>query len=171
MADTQTNAAAPAETMFSPDDAIETLWVKSFDGEVLGEVLFARMAEQFDDPDHRHKMQVLSTLERRTKEMMVAPLERAGLSTEPAAKTIAEAESLAEALTGVAWADFIGSFEPITSQYAAMYARIGELNPDEQANADLLVAHELALRDFGRLELDGKVDDSLAAITALPHLQ
>ena len=142
-----------------------------FDGEVLGEILFARMAEHFDDPGHRHKMQVLSTMERRTKEMMVAPLQRAGLTTEPDAKTIAEAESLAEALADVAWSDFIGSFEPITSQYVAMYARIGQLNPDERATADLLVAHELALRDFGRLELEGKGDDSLAAIMALPHLQ
>jgi hypothetical protein len=173
MADTQTNAAASPETemMFSPDDAIETLWVKTFDGEVLGEVLFARMAEQFDDPDQRHKMQVLSTMERRTKEMLVAPLQRAGLPTESKAATIAEAESLAEALADVSWTDFIGSFEPITSQYAAMYARIGELNPDERATADLLVAHELALRDFGRIECEGKGDDSLAAVTALPHLQ
>ena len=83
MADTQTNAAASAEMMFSPDDAIETLWVKSFDGEVLGEILFARMAEHFDDPGHRHKMQVLSTMERRTKEIMVAPMRRAGLTAEP----------------------------------------------------------------------------------------
>jgi len=50
-------------------------------------------------------------------------------------------------------------------------ARIGQLNADERATADLLVAHELALRDFGRLELEGKGDDSLAAIMALPHLQ
>jgi hypothetical protein len=171
MADTKTNAVASAEMMFGPDDAIETLWVKSFDGEVLGEILFARMAEHFDDPGHRHKMQVLSTMERRTKEMMVAPLQRAGLTTEPDAKTIAEAESLAEALADVAWSDFMGSFEPITRQYAAMYARIGQLNPDERATADLLVAHELALRDFGRLELEGKGDDSLATIMALPHLQ
>jgi hypothetical protein len=171
MVDAQTNAAASVEMMFNPDDAIETLWAKSFDGEVLGEILFARMAEQFDDPGHRHKMQVLSTMERRTKEMMEPPLQRAGLATEPEAKTIAEAESLAEALAGVAWLDFVGSLEPITSQYAAMYARIGELNPDERATADLLVAHELALRDFGRLELEGRGDTSLAAITALPHLQ
>jgi murein L,D-transpeptidase YcbB/YkuD len=181
MADTQINRTEPSETnaetnaeteaMFSPDDAIETLWVKTYEGEVLGETLFARMAEQATDPVQKHKMQVLSTMERRTREMLVEPLQRAGLSTEPDAKTVAEAETLAEAMADVAWSDFISSFEPITSQYAAMYARIGELNPAERATADLLVAHELALRDFGRLELDGKGDDSLRAITALPHLQ
>jgi hypothetical protein len=169
--DTKVNETTPAESMFSPDDAVETLWTKSYDGEVLGEVLFARMAERFDDPAHRHKMQVLSTMERRTKEMLVEPLQRAGLPTGEKATTIAEAEALAQALADVSWSDFLGSFEPITSQYAAMYARIGELNPAERATADLLVAHEHALRDFGRLELEGKGDDSLAVILALPHLQ
>lgn len=170
MADTQIEEAVDAETMYSDDDPIETLWVKTFDGEVLGEVLFARMAERFKDPDHVHKMQALSLLERRTKDALVAPMQRAGLSTEPDAKTIAEAEALAEALAEVAWIDFMGSFEPITTQYAAMYARIGELDPTEQAIADLLVAHEMALQEFARLERAGKGRTSLSAIEALPHL-
>jgi hypothetical protein len=37
--------------------------------------------------------------------------------------------------------------------------------------ADLLVAHELALPDFGRLELTGAAQDSLAAVLALPQLR
>ncbi len=157
--------------MFTADDALETLLIKAYNGEVLGEVLFARLAEQVDDPEHAHKMRVLSTLERRTQEALVAPLERAGLPVEPDANTIAEAESLAEALADVPWPDLMGSFEPVTTQYAAMYARIGELDPSEQATADLLVAHELALRSFGRMELDGNDVDSLAGIAALPHMR
>ena len=116
-------------------------------------------------------MRVLSTLERRTKDALIAPLERAGLSTEPDADTIAEAEALADALADVSWSDFMSSLEPVTTQYAAMYARIGELDPAERATADLLVAHELALRSFGRMELDGDDDGSLAGIAALPHMQ
>jgi hypothetical protein len=170
MADTQIEETVDAETMFCDDDPIEILWVKTFDGEVLGEVLFARMAERFKDPDHVHKMQALSLLERRTKDALVPSMKRAGLSTEPNPKTIAEAEALAEALADVPWLDFMGSFEPITTQYAAMYARIGELNSDEQSIADLLVAHEMALRDFARLERAGEGRKSLNAIEALPHL-
>jgi hypothetical protein len=171
MTEMQTDQTASGEAMFSSDDAIETLWVKTYDGEVLGEVLFARIGERLDDPDHKHKMQVLSTLEGRTKEMLVGAMERAGLGTEAKEKTIAEAEALADALRDASWADFMGSFEPITTQYAAMYARIGELDPAEQATADLLVAHETALRAFGRIELAGEGGDSLAEVTALPHMR
>ena len=39
--------------------------------------------------------------------------------------------------------------------------RIGELDPAEQAASDLLVAHEVALRDFARAELAGDSDTSL----------
>jgi hypothetical protein len=176
MADMQPPEEASTESMFTPDDAIESLWVKAYDGEVIGEVLFARMAERVDGPDRAHKMQVLSTMERRTREEMVTSMERAGLPTEPKPATVAEAEALADALADVSWSDFMASFEPITTQYAAMYARIGELDPAERATADLLVAHEMALREFGRLELAGagagtESGQSLAAIEALPHLQ
>jgi hypothetical protein len=162
--------AGASPPMFSPEDPVETLWIKSYQGEVLGEILFGRMAEQIDDPDHARKLRVLSTLERKTKEAMVASLERAGIPTEPDAETVQAAESLADGMAAVSWSDLVGSLEPVTTQYAAMYARIGELDPSEQATADLLVAHELALRSFGRLEIAGQGAESLVAITALPHL-
>jgi hypothetical protein len=156
--------------MFSPEDPVETLWIKSYQGEVLGEILFGRMAEQVDDPDHARKLRALSTLERKTTEAMVGSLERAGISTEPDPETVQAAESLADGMAAVSWSDLVSSLEPVTTQYAAMYARIGELDPSERATADLLVAHELALRSFGRLEMAGQGEESLVAITALPHL-
>jgi hypothetical protein len=156
--------------MFSPGDPVEELWIKSYQGEVLGEILFGRMAEQTDDPDHARKLRVLSKLERKTKEAMVPSLERAGIPTEPDPDTVQAAEAMADGMGAVSWLELVGSLEPVTTQYAAMYARIGELDPSERATADLLVAHELALRSFGVLELAGDDADSLAAINALPHL-
>jgi hypothetical protein len=156
--------------VFSPQDPVETLWIKSYQGEVLGEILFGRMAELIDDADHARKLRVLSTLERKTKEAMVASLERAGIPTDPDPETVQAAESLADAMAAVSWGDLVSSLEPVTTQYATMYARIGELDPSEQATADLLVAHEMALRSFGRLEMAGQGAESLRAITALPHL-
>jgi hypothetical protein len=41
---------------------------------------------------------------------------------------------------------------------------------EDRAVADLLVAHEEALRDFARRELSGRGEDSLDLITALPHM-
>jgi hypothetical protein len=167
---TATEAGAP-EAIFSPDDPVETLWITSYQGEVLGEIFFGRMADQYDGADQSRKMTVMCTLERKTKEALVPALTRAGVSTEADPETVSGAEGLADAMAGVSWADFMGSLEAITSQYLALYTRIGELDPSEQAAADLLVAHELAIRDFGRKELAGEVDTSLDAVTALLHMR
>jgi hypothetical protein len=97
-------------------------------------------AEQLDDPDHARKMRVLSTMERVTKEALVEPLQRAGISTEPDPEMVAAAESFAEAMAAMSWVELVSSFEPVT--------------------ADLLVAHELALRAFGRLEGSGDGEEN-----------
>jgi hypothetical protein len=170
MTDTQAEPTAP-NSIFSLDEPLGALWIKAYQGEVLGEILFDRIAAQLDDPDHAHKMRVLSTMERKTKEALVAPLERAGISTDPDPETVQAAESLGEALAAVPWLDLVSSFEPVTTQYAAMYAHIGELDPSEQATADLLVAHEMALRNFGRQEVTGNGETSLTDVLSLEHMR
>ena len=60
---------------------------------------------------------------------------------------------------------------PITAQYIPLYQRIGELSPAERETADLLVAHEAALRDFARAEVDGDRATSLEPIKALAHMR
>ena len=39
------------------------LWVKSFQGEVLGEAYFSRMSEMAEAPNEKHKLQALASLE------------------------------------------------------------------------------------------------------------
>ncbi len=41
------------QQIFSPDDPLDVLWVKAYQGEVLGEALFDRMADQIDDEEHK----------------------------------------------------------------------------------------------------------------------
>ncbi|HEY1651967.1 MAG TPA: hypothetical protein VGG09_08825, partial [Acidimicrobiales bacterium] len=171
--DTDTDAEASTqafEQIFSPDDPVDVLWVKAYQGEVLGEALFGRMAELIDDEEHAAKMRVLSELERRTKEAIVPALERAGLSTDPDPESLSTAEALAGA-ADTPWKDLLATFEPITSQFCAMYRRIGELDPAEKQAADLLVAHELALRNFARAEIADNAETSLDQINALAHMR
>ena len=158
------------QQIFSPDDPLDVLWVKAYQGEVLGEALFDRIADQIDDEEHKSKMRVLATLERRTKESIAPALERAGLSTEPDPESLHTAEALSGAAT-TPWKDLLATFEPITSQFCAMYRRIGELDPSESEMSELLVAHELALRNFARAEIAGDTATSLDQITALAHMQ
>jgi hypothetical protein len=119
-------------------------------------------------------MRVLSTMEQVTKEALVAPLQRAGISTEPDPDVVAAAESFAEAMAAMSWIELVSSFEPVTSQYATMYAHIGELDPSEQATSDLLVAlwpsGPLGLWAFGRREGSGRGEESLTEVLALPHM-
>jgi hypothetical protein len=64
----------------------------------------------------------------------------------------------------------MASIGTVTDQFIPLYQRIGELDPSELEAADLLVAHEVALRDFTRAELAGDVGTSLDPVHALGHM-
>jgi hypothetical protein len=163
----------PPPPIFSAEDPLAELWVRAYQGEVLGESLFGGIADQLehDDPEHARKMRVLATLERCTKEATAPALERAGLSTEPDPEMLATATALVPAAAAMTWDDLIKTIEPITAQYIPLYQRIGELSPEERETAGLLVAHEEALRDFALAELAGDVTSSLDPIAALAHMR
>ncbi len=161
----------PDNSVFSPDDDLPTLWVKAYQGEVSGERLFGRLAERTDVADHRDKLEVLRRLEIRTRGAMVPAMEHNQLPVEPDPDVIADAEALADATASLPWSDLLAAFEPITTQFISLYERIGDLARDEDRPvAELLVAHEVALREFARRELSGRSEDSLSLITALPHM-
>ena len=162
---------APPQPLFSPEDGIADLWVKAYQGEVLGEILFGGIAAHLDDPDQAAKMRVLATLESRTREAVGPALERAGLSTDPDPETQATAAALLSGALALTWDDLMATFGPITAQYIPLYQRIGELSPEERETADLLVAHEAALSDFARAEVDGRTTTSLDSIKALAHMR
>ena len=168
--DTDTDTAPP-QPLFSPEDGLADLWVKAYQGEVLGEILFGGIAANLDDPDQAAKMRVLATLEHRTKEAARPALERAGLSTDPDPETEATATALLPGALALTWDDLMATFGPITAQYIPLYQRIGELSPAERETADLLVAHEAALSDFARAEADGHGTTSLDSIKALAHMR
>jgi hypothetical protein len=173
MDDSQLTTDTPApEPVFSADDNLSTLLIKAYQGEVSGEVLFGRLSQRTDDADHRHKLEVLRLLEARTRNAMVPAMERNGLPTDPDPEVEHDAETLADAAASLAWSDLLAAFEPITTQFIDLYQRIGELAAGEdRAVAELLVSHEVALREFGRRELSDRGNDSLDQITALPHMR
>lgn len=166
--ETQSDAAPVLSPIFSPNDPLEVIWVRAYQGEVLGEALFGRMADTCEDADRAAKLRVLSALERRTKEAIAPAMGRAGLSTEPDPEMLTLAEALA---VPIPWEDFLGATEAITQQYIPLYERIGELDPSEREASDLLVAHEAALRAFARAELNGETANSLDQINALAHMR
>jgi hypothetical protein len=152
---------SPIAAALSADDDLATLWVKAYRGEVSGETLFAAMAAITEDPEHRRKWEVLRLLEARTREACVPAMERNGLPTG------ADPEVVKASLS---WEDLLSFFEPITTEFLAVYRRIGEISDADRVESEILVAHEVALREFARRELAGRMNDSLALIEALPYM-
>jgi hypothetical protein len=159
------------DSIFSSEDGLEELWVKAYQGEVLGELLFGGIADGLEDPDQAAAMRALATLERRTKEAVAPALQRAGISTEADPETEALAGALLPGALALSWVELMATIGPITAQYIPLYRRIGELSPAEQEVAGLLVAHEEALRDFSGAEIAGDRARSLQPIMALAHMR
>lgn len=150
----------------------EQLWTESYQGEVLGETLFGVLAERQQDPEHRRQLEVLTLLERATKELAEPLLERRGYPRGDTAATVAQATELADSVADLPWEQFLGSFEAVTKQFLARYEQILELSDDEseRAVAEAYVAHEHALCAFARRALGREAGEPLGEILALPHV-
>lgn len=148
------------------------LWVEAYQGEVIGETLFGRLAEREDDAGKRGKLERLTLLERATKELAEPVIERRGLDPDVAEAQTSGAE-MADSVATMKWADFLGSFEPVTSRFLALYRQLVELATDETERevAEAYVAHEQALMAFVRRERGEEAGEPLAAIDALPHVK
>ena len=150
----------------------DALWVESYLGEVLGERLFGLLAERQVDRGRRGQLEVLATLERATKKLAEPVLERRGFAPVDVEETISEAALLADAVAALPWEQFLGSFQPVISQFLEKYRQLVELAVDEaeRAVAEAYVAHELALATFIRRSLGEEPGEPLEWILALPHV-
>lgn len=148
------------------------LWVESYQGEVLGETLFGLLAQRQTDPLRRHQLEVLTVLERSTKELAEPVFEAGGFARGDTAATFESATRLADTVATMAWEEFLGSFEPVTKQFLAKYLELVELAHDdsERRIAEAYVAHEEALASFARRALGLEEGEPLERILALPHV-
>ena len=148
------------------------LWVESYQGEVLGEALFGSMADREQDPEHRRQLQVLTLLEKATKELAEPVFERRELDVGDTAATLATAKELADALAEISWEEFLGSIEGITVRIPRQVprARRAGYRRLRDGIAEAYVAHEEALACFARRALGSEPGEPLELILALPHV-
>ena len=143
------------------------LWANSYQGEVLGEAYFSHMAEHTTEPVRRAKLEALTALERCTKELLVAPMERLGISTVPD-------QSILDGVASGTNFDYRAMLDTVlvfTAKSLSDYTQLrGLVESRDAAVIDQLIAHELALEVFVRRELAGDIDDSLQPIRALSHV-
>ncbi len=146
--------------------------MESYQGEVLGETVFGWLAEREKNPERLHQLQVLTLLERTTKELAEPVFERRGIERGDTEATVAAAFETASAVAGLPWEDFMAGIVPITVEFLGKYRQLVELAPDdfERQIAEAYVAHEEALASFARRSLGQEAGEPLERILALPHV-
>lgn len=146
------------------------MWREAFEGEALGEALFARLAELQPDEDRQAKVEVLRRLEGSTRDLVRPVLERLGISTEGEAAAAEQGAGFAASAAQQPWETLLSSFESSTAKYAAMYERLLPLVDEQDVpTVEALLAHERALCEFARREVAGD-PTSLDPILGLPHV-
>lgn len=149
----------------------EQLWVESYQGEVLGEALFGLLASRQQDPVRRRQLEVLTVLERATKELAEPVLAARGLTGGDTEATVASATTMADAAARLSWEQLLGSIEPVTVQFLSKYKELVTLSEGaERSVAEAYVAHERALASFARRCLGEEEGEPLERILALPHV-
>jgi hypothetical protein len=148
-----------------------TLWRESYQGEVLGETLFGILAENEQDPDRRHQLEVLTLLETATKGI-AEPLFDRGMDRGDLETTIAAAKQFAEGAMASKWEDFAGAVLAATGTFLEKYHALVEAASDDEEReiAEAYVAHEEALATWARRAMGAEDGDPLEEILALPHV-
>ena len=138
---------------------------KAVDGEMQGEILFAALASAAA-LEHRHKLEALAGLERRTAAEMQELVERYALTVSPA--NAEKALVRAKKYLGMDWREILGEWATWIPKYVDLYDRLAEqARPADAKALNFLAEHERALHDFIALELSGDTDGALARVTAL----
>jgi acyl-CoA reductase-like NAD-dependent aldehyde dehydrogenase len=151
---------------------VAELWAECYQGEVLGETIFGLVADQEPDGLRRHQLEVLTQLERATKELAGPVFERNGYDRGDTDATVASARAGAAAAAQMSWTEFLASIEPVADTFLSKYRELVELvdNEADRAVAEAYVAHELALVEFARRALGAGSGDPIEPILALPHV-
>lgn len=146
-------------------------WTEAYQGEIFGEAIFGGLAAREADPGRRHALEVLTVLERTTKELAEPVLARRGYDVGDIEASLAAGADAVEQLSAMGWEGFVQSIGPVAEVFLGKYRAIVELTDgDDRAVAEAYVDHELALAAFARRELGEEPGDRLAPIRALPHV-
>jgi hypothetical protein len=156
----------------SMDVDTKTLWLESYQGEVLGETLFGILAENEQDHDRRHQLEVVTLLETATKGIAEPLFDRRGMDRGDLETTISAAKQFAEGARASKWEDFAGAVLAATGTFLEKYHALVEHASDneERQIAEAYVAHEEALATWARRTVGAEDGDPLEEILALPHV-
>jgi hypothetical protein len=140
-----------------------------YQGEVLGEAIFAAYVALERDPVRRTKWAALLQLETETKARLRPFLVRLGLGVTQVDVSAQVADFVA-AYSSKSWRQHMEEVAGITETYLKQFRAIEAAAPEEERKvAHSMVVHESAIHRFAELELAGDSADSLADVVAQLH--
>ena len=136
----------------------------AYEGEIGGEMISAILADHLAVDDARAvKLDLLGRLEARVGAALAPIVARLGAGPVDLSR-IAEV-AWARALSVESWEALIAQFGPRLDPFVARFEALrAAARPGDEAALSLLVAHELALVEFGRLEAAGDEAGALACL-------
>jgi hypothetical protein len=141
---------------------------QAFEGEMIGERLYRKLAMECSDADHRSKLSAISEVEASTHVRLKHIADR--LQIEASETTINRTvERRITELRRLSWGEFI---QQAVLEWPPYLARFEELRqsaaPGDAQSLQVLEDHERALIQFANLEHRGS-QDSLAALSTYLH--
>jgi hypothetical protein len=144
-----------------------------YDGELLGEALYAGLLAAAADERQQRIWGVLLQLETETKAWLRAPMTAAGVSLAEDAAFRVRGEGYARAMAPMAWAQQMQTLQSaIDDQVIPRFADLAQAarergQPQEEEVCRYMMAHEQAQAELARRELAGEpLDAVLAPVTA-----
>lgn len=138
----------------------------AYEGEIGGEITSAALMDHLAvDGTRAVKLDLLRRLEARVGTALAPIVARLGAA--PADRDGLAERARGRALAVQSWEDLIAQFGPRLDVYVARFETLhAAARPGDEAALALLVAHERALIDFGRLETAGDDAGALACLRA-----
>lgn len=138
-----------------------------YQGEVLGEAVFAYHVKHERDPQRMRKWSALLQLETETKARLRPFLLSLGLSVaqDDVSAKIAE---ITAGFDSKSWQQHMKEIDEITTFFLGKFRAIEAAAPAgrERDMAQVMVRHELAINNFAKRELAGDGNDSLRDVVA-----
>ncbi len=142
----------------------------AYHGEVLGEAMFAAMADLTADADRAGQLRLMALIERQTREQLGVLCDREGIERrdEPLEASGRRAGEKA-GRPNWDWERFLRSFEPATSEALVRYRVMRDLLAPEGDSGAMrsLVVHEEVLQQMADGLLEGRADAAAPLVEAL----
>mgnify|MGYP003632542738 CR=1 FL=1 len=137
-------------------------------GEVLGEALFRTAYYLCFAQERKKKMYILWKLEAQTKERILKYFGENNIEVPGLMLAAITGAGLGVLLTLTPWSQVIKAMPPVADKGLEIYRRLELQAPEEyKALFAYVVAHEVALKRFAEIEIEGNEQESLEPIEAL----